>query len=316
MIPTETLQIVRAVAHFRNFTAAAKHLHKVPSAISYTVRKLEDRLGAQLFLRDSKRVELTPAGEHFIEHTDKLLAALEELENSTRQLATGWEDELRIALDNVVNQGKVYDLIHDLQEVRPETELVINTEVYNGSWDSLFHGRCQIVIGAPQDIPEAILNQDRFAWRSMGNMTWDFVVAPDHPLADQQEPLSMAELQGHRSICIQDTSRFFRHGYNLLLENQQVLLVPSFRAAIECLLRGLGATILPNHFARPYIEAGLLVRKEVPDLHYNDGCLLAWNQENMGQGLKWVLDWLGSETWLNKVWLQYDEQMPMGYHVP
>ena len=147
-------------------------------------------------------------------------------------------------------------------------------------------------------------------------MTWDFVVAPDHPLADQQEPLSMAELQEHRSICIQDTSRFFRHGYNLLLENQQVLLVPSFRAAIECLLRGLGATILPNHFARPYIEAGLLVHKEVPDLHYNDGCLLAWNQENMGQGLKWVLDWLGSETCLNKVWLQYDEQMPMGYHVP
>ncbi|WP_257294876.1 LysR substrate-binding domain-containing protein [Endozoicomonas sp. YOMI1] len=126
----------------------------------------------------------------------------------------------------------------------------------------------------------------------------------------------MAELQEHRSICIQDTSRFYRHGYNLLLENQQVLLVPSFRAAIECLLRGLGATILPNHFARPYIEAGLLVRKEVPELHYNDGCLLAWNQENMGQGLKWVLDWLGSETWLNKVWLQYDEQMPMGYHVP
>lgn len=316
MIPTETLQIVRAVAHFRNFTAAARHLHKVPSAISYTVRKLEDHLGVQLFLRDSKRVELTPAGEHFIEHSDKLLAALEELEKSTRQLATGWEQELHIALDNVVNQGKVYDLIRDLQQIRPELELVINTEVYNGSWDSLFHGRCQVVIGAPQNIPEAILNQDRFAWRSMGNMSWDFVVAPDHPLAAVENPLSMAELQQHRSICIQDTSRFFRHGYNLHLENQQVLLVPSFRAAIECLLRGLGVTILPGHFASPYIEAGLLVRKDVPDLHYNDSCLLAWNQENMGQGLQWVLDWLGSETWLNKVWLQYDDQMPMGYHIP
>ncbi len=316
MIPTETLQIVRAVAHFRNFTAAARHLHKVPSAISYTVRKLEDRLGVQLFLRDSKRVELTPAGEHFIEHTDKLLSALEELENSTRQLATGWEHELRIALDNVVNQGKIYDLIHDLQAVRPEAELVINSEVYNGSWDALFHGRCQLVIGAPKEIPEAIVNQGRFAWRSMGSMTWDFVVAPDHPLASLPEPLSMDELRQYRSICIQDSSRFFRHGYNLLLEDQQVLMVPSFRAAIGCLLRGLGATILPSHFAQPYVAAGLLVRKEVPDLHFNDGCLLAWNQENMGQGLQWVLDWLGSEAWLNKVWLQYDEQMPMGYHVP
>lgn len=231
-------------------------------------------------------------------------------------MATGWEHELRIALDNVVNQGKIYDLIHDLQAVRPETELVINSEVYNGSWDALFHGRCQLVIGAPKEIPEAIVNQDRFAWRSMGSMTWEFVVAPDHPLASLSEPLSMNELKQQRSICIQDTSRFFRHGYNLLLEGQQVLMVPSFRAAIGCLLRGLGATILPSHFARPYIAEGVLVRKEVPDLHFNDGCLLAWNQENMGQGLHWVLDWLGSESWLNKVWLQYDHQMPMGYHVP
>ena len=316
MIPTETLQIVRAVAHFRNFTAAAKHLHKVPSAISYTVRKLEDRLGVQLFLRDSKRVELTPAGQHFIEHTDKLLASLEELENSTRQMASGWEQELRIALDNVVNQGKIYDLIHDLQEVRPETELTINTEVYNGSWDALFHGRCQIVIGAPKDIPENIKSSDRFAWRSMGSMSWDFVVAPDHPLAKMESPLSMDDLKPYRSICVQDTSRFFRQGYNLMLDNQQVLMMPSFRATIECLLRGLGATILPSHFAQPYLEQELLVRKEVDGLHFNDSCLLAWNQENMGSGLKWILDWLGSEAWMNKVWLQHDNDKPEGYHIP
>ncbi|OED41678.1 LysR family transcriptional regulator [Endozoicomonas sp. (ex Bugula neritina AB1)] len=316
MIPTETLQIVRAVAHFRNFTAAAKHLHKVPSAISYTVRKLEDRLGVQLFLRDSKRVEMTPAGEHFMEHTDKLLASLEELENSTRQMASGWEQELRIAIDNVVNQGRVYDLIHDLQEVRPETNLVINTEVYNGSWDALYHGRCQIVIGAPKDIPENIKSSDRFAWRSMGNMSWDFVVAPGHPLADVSGPLSLEDLRPYHSICIQDTSRFFRQGYNLLLDNQQVLMMPSFRATIECLLRGLGATILPSHFAKPYIEQELLIKKDVPDIYFNDSCLLAWNQENMGAGLKWILDWLGAETWMNKVWLQYDAEKPIGYHIP
>ncbi len=316
MIPTETLQIVRAVAHFRNFTAAAKHLHKVPSAISYTVRKLEDRLGVQIFLRDSKRVDLTPAGEHFIKHTDQLLISLEELENSTRQLATGWEKELRVALDNVVNQGKIYDLIHDLQQERPETELVINTEVYNGSWDALFHGRCQLVIGAPKAIPETIARQNKFQWRSMGKMSWDFVVSPDHPLASVDEPISLETLQEHRSICIQDTSRIFREGYNLLLENQKVLVVPSFKAAIECMLKGLGATILPSHFAQPYLDQGLLIRKEVPELYFNDECLLAWNRENMGSGLKWILEWLGTENWLNKTWLQYDEQQPIGYHVP
>lgn len=316
MIPTETLEIVCTVAHFRNFTAAAKHLHKVPSAISYTVRKLEDRLGVQLFLRDSKRVKLTPAGEHFIKHTDSLLKTLKELEKSTRQMASGWEKKLHIALDNVVNQGKVYDLIHKLQQVRPETELVVTSEVYNGSWDALFHGRCQLVIGAPIRIPDTVQGNEQFAWRAMGPLHWDFVVSPDHPLANVEGALSLDMLKGFRSICIQDTSRVFSKGYNLLLDNQQVLIVPSFRAAIECLLQGLGVTILPRHFVQPYIEAGTLVKKQVDELQYNDGCLLAWNQENIGNGLKWVLDWLGSEAQLNRVWLQHDSQRPTGYHIP
>ncbi|UYM18196.1 LysR substrate-binding domain-containing protein [Endozoicomonas euniceicola] len=316
MIPTDSLEIVRAVAHFRNFTAAAKHLHKVPSAISYTVRKLEERLDVQLFLRDSKRVELTPAGEHFIKHTDRLLLELEELELSTRQMATGWEQELRIALDNVVNQGMVYDLVRDFQAVRPETNLIINTEVHNGSWDALFHNRCQLVLGAPKIIPDNILNNDRFEWKTMGSLSWDFVVSPDHPLAKVSEPLTQDIIREHTSICIQDTSRVFQHGYNLLLDDQQVLTVPSFRMAIECLVKGLGSTILPSHFAKPYIDAGQLIRCEVVDIPMSDGCFLAWNRENMGNGLRWVLEWLGEEDWLNKIWLQHDNNKPVGYHVP
>ncbi|MET4692453.1 LysR substrate-binding domain-containing protein [Endozoicomonas lisbonensis] len=316
MIPTDSLEIVRAVAHFRNFTAAAKHLHKVPSAISYTVRKLEERLDVQLFLRDSKRVELTPAGEHFIKHTDRLLLELEELEMSTRQMATGWEQELRIALDNVVNQGMVYDLVRDFQEVRPETNLIINTEVHNGSWDALFHNRCQLVLGAPKNIPDNILANDRFEWKPMGSLNWDFVVSPDHPLAEISAPLTQDIIREHTSICIQDTSRVFQHGYNLLLDDQQVLTVPSFRMAIECLIKGLGSTILPSHFAKPYIDAGQLVRCDVVDIPMSDSCYLAWNKENMGNGLRWVLEWLGEDDWLNKVWLQHDNNKPAGYHVP
>ncbi|OED44907.1 LysR family transcriptional regulator [Chromatiales bacterium (ex Bugula neritina AB1)] len=316
MIPTDSLEIVRAVAHFRNFTAAAKHLHKVPSAISYTVRKLEERLDVQLFLRDSKRVELTPAGEHFIKHTDRLLLELETLETSTRQMASGWEEELRIALDNVVNQGMVYDLVRDLQQVRPETNLTVNTEVYNGSWDALFHNRCQLVLGAPKDIPDNILSNDRFAWKTMGNLNWDFVVSPNHPLAKINEDLNQDIIRQYTTICIQDTSRVFQHGYNLLLDDQKLLTVPSFHMAIECLIKELGSTILPSHFAKPYIDAGKLVRCNVLDIPMNDSCYLAWNKESMGNGLKWVLEWLGEEEWLNKTWLQYDSNKPVGYHVP
>jgi DNA-binding transcriptional LysR family regulator len=73
---------------------------------------------------------------------------------------------------------------------------------------------------------------------------------------------------------------------------------------------------MPSHFVQPYIEQELLVRKDVLDIPMNDSCYLAWNKKVMGNGVKWVLDWLGEESWLNKVWLQNDTSKPLGYHIP
>ena len=158
MIPTETLLIV---LRWRIFVILLRQqsINKVPSAISYTVRKLEDSLDVQLFIRDNKRVELTRAGEHFIANTEKLLQELDALEKSTQQMASGWEGELHIALDNIVNHGRMYNLIAAFQAVRPQTDLIINTEVYNGAWDALYLGRCQLVIGAPKRFPMQLLSK-------------------------------------------------------------------------------------------------------------------------------------------------------------
>lgn len=60
------LEVVDAVARGGSFSAAAQELHRVPSAISYTVRQLENWLAVPLFERQHREVVLTPAGEHFV----------------------------------------------------------------------------------------------------------------------------------------------------------------------------------------------------------------------------------------------------------
>lgn len=60
------LEVVDAVARGGSFSAAAQELHRVPSAISYTVRQLETWLAVPLFERQHREVVLTPAGEHFV----------------------------------------------------------------------------------------------------------------------------------------------------------------------------------------------------------------------------------------------------------
>lgn len=60
------LEVVDAVARNGSFSAAARELHRVPSAISYTVRQQEEWLAVELFERQHRDVILTAAGEHFV----------------------------------------------------------------------------------------------------------------------------------------------------------------------------------------------------------------------------------------------------------
>jgi len=62
-----SLDVVDAVARHGSFSAAAQELHRVPSAISYTVRQIEEWLAVPLFIRRHRDVELTPAGRLFID---------------------------------------------------------------------------------------------------------------------------------------------------------------------------------------------------------------------------------------------------------
>src|SRR5438105_4768667 len=85
-----------AVAEERNFTRAAARLHVAQSGLSATVRSLERELHAQLFLRTTRQVELTPAGQALLSearhtlasarHAVEAVAALEGLQNGTLTL--------------------------------------------------------------------------------------------------------------------------------------------------------------------------------------------------------------------------------------
>lgn len=64
-----SLDVVDAVARTGSFSAAAQELHRVPSAVSYTVRQLEQWLAVPLFERRHRDVTLTPAGALFVQES-------------------------------------------------------------------------------------------------------------------------------------------------------------------------------------------------------------------------------------------------------
>ena len=78
------LRALLALAEELNFTRAAERLHLTQQALSGQIRQLEERVGAQLVERDSRRVQLTRAGSTLCEHARPLLAGAEHAVLATR----------------------------------------------------------------------------------------------------------------------------------------------------------------------------------------------------------------------------------------
>ena len=93
-------------------------------------------------------------------------------------------------------------MIVDFYRHFPDVELIVFQEVFNGVWDALADGRVELAIGATRSIPVG----GRYAFRDMGMLSWDCVVASDHPLAKMEGPLSDDVLRNWPSLVREDTS--------------------------------------------------------------------------------------------------------------
>src|SRR6478752_2943591 len=95
----DALAMMEAIAQSGSFAAAARQLGKVPSALTYSVRQLEDALDVLLFDRRSRQARLTPAGEELLDEGRRLLDQMDAVANRVKRVATGWETQLTLAID-------------------------------------------------------------------------------------------------------------------------------------------------------------------------------------------------------------------------
>lgn len=288
LISDEALRVVHLVAKYQSITTAAEHLNKVPSAISYTVKKLEESFGVELFLRKGRYIELTPAGEYFVQHSKTILNDLDALRRNTALIHSGVEQELTIAVNNIIPRSAIVEFVCAFEQAFPSTRLTIDTAVYNGCWDALYGKRANLVIGAPHAVPstEGIVSE------SIGHLEWDFVVGPQHPLAIQVQPLQNTELRQYPAICIRDTAVNFVPQQAWLLEGQKPMFVPDFATAIELIQRNVAIGYVPHHLALPLLNAGSLVKKPMQEHKHATQIFFAARSDGMGKVSRWCMDYL------------------------
>ncbi|MEO8280133.1 MAG: LysR substrate-binding domain-containing protein [Ideonella sp.] len=313
----DALAMMDVIARTGSFAAAARELGKVPSALTYSVRQLEEALDVLLFDRRSRQSELTAAGEELLHEGRRLLEEMQAVAHRVKRVATGWESQLCIAVDGVISRVTMFELCEAFYSLvlpvnaamagspepgrPPTTRLRLRTEVMTGTWEALVSGQADLAIGISFS-PERS-TQSGFQMRSLGEMPFVFVVAPHHPLASAAEPIADSELIRHRAIAVADSAQRLTPASFNMLAGQNVLTLPSTAAKIEAQIRGLGCGYLPEPLAREPLAAGLLVRKATARCPNSASLGYAWRESGadasgrvaaMGLGLRWWLDQLAS----------------------
>ena len=282
-ISLEALEILDAIARHGSFGRAAEELGRVPSAITYAVRKLEDDLDALIFDRSGYRAELTATGKVLLEQGRALLQQADQLQSQIAQTAKGWELELRIVLDEILPWNWLQPHVEAYFVDTCSAKLRIDEETLAGSWEALLDGRADLVIGATSDPPSGV----GVSTQSLFNVPFSYCVAPQHPLAAVPEPLSDEQLKAHRAIVLGDSARHLPLRTSGLLSGQDMLVVPSMQAKIDAQVAGLGSGYLANWFARPYLRDKILVSKQVVETKQPGGVVIAWKSGNRGRALAW-----------------------------
>ena len=282
----DALQIIETIARRGSFAGAAKELFRVPSTISYTVSKLEDDLGVRLFDRFGPKVTLTPAGQELLKEGRYLLRAAGDLESRVRRVASGWETEIALGMDSVLSAGALQADIEAFYGVADQTRLRIVRESLSGTWDALLDRRVDLLVGAAGEGPSG----GGYTAEPIGTSAFVFSVAPSHPLARVEHPLDKTDLLPYRAISVSDSTRILGARTVGLLFGQETLAVPDMRTKYEFQVQGLGFGFLPEAWARPAIDRGLLVEKQVVEPKSDETFYLAWRSGEDGAALTWWIE--------------------------
>lgn len=289
VLTPSSLAMLQVVATTGSFAAAARASNMVPSALTYRVRIIEDALDVLLFDRSSRQARLTEAGKELLREGARLLVDIDAVANRVKRVATGWESQLTISVDSIINRVTLMELCEAFFALNPPTRLKLRDETLSGTLDALTSGQADLALGVVVDAKATVGLQRR----PLGTVGFVFAVSANHPLARASEPLSDDLIRKHRAVALADS---VERGGGLtvgMLTGQDVFTVSDMAAKVDAQIRGLGVGFLPKSFAQPHIDSGKLVVKRVERAAHELQFCYAWRDSGKtehGKALQWWLE--------------------------
>jgi DNA-binding transcriptional LysR family regulator len=256
------LEVFLAVARERRFSRAADKLFRTQSAVSQTIRKLEDELGEALFDRSSREGVLTDAGRVLYEYAEKLINLRRDASESLSELRELQKGKLVIA----ANEFTVLYLLPVLAEFRrlhPMIKITVERALGSHIPDDVLRYAVEfgVLSYEPQEpnLHSVVVFLDELV----------FVVPPRHPLASARQ-VSIRQL-GAESFVAHIVPSPYREKVIQLFKNHKTPLhmgleLPTLQAIKQFVAMGNGVAFVPEISVETEIAHGELVRIPVKEL--------------------------------------------------
>lgn len=250
MYNLDQLNMFVIAAKLGSFSACARHLGKVQSAVSQGISNLEIDLNVELFDRSTRKPGLTEEGQHLLTFAEAILQQARELESASRALTKHEETQLTLVIDDGLQVDKLFDILDDFGQQFTATSLHLKTACSSDIINIIMSGEANVGVM----LSDFMMNRE-VDLCYIGNMTFIPVVCSNHPLS------SLSIVQPANLIPIRQLTVL---GVNLSKQqhfpaiSSRVWSVNNQVSLVQQVERGMGWTYLPRHLALQGINTGRL----------------------------------------------------------
>jgi len=270
------LEVFLAVARERRFSRAAEKLYRTQSAISQSIRKLEEEVGEPLFDRSSRDGLLTDAGRVLQEYAERLLNVRADALEALAELKELHKGKLVISA-NEFTALYLLPLLAEFRRLHPMVKITVNRSLGSRIPDDVLRHNSELGVLTydPEDsqLRSIVVFLDELI----------FVVPPNHPLATHRQ-VSIRQLGAESFVAHNVPSpyrdkvlqAFKRHKTPLHMDVE----LPTLQAIKRFVCMGNGVALVPEITVASEIARGDLVRIPVRDLHFERKLRLVFRKES------------------------------------
>jgi DNA-binding transcriptional LysR family regulator len=251
-ITLDQLTAFLAVVEHRGFSAAARKLGRVQSAVSHSVGTLEKTLGTTLFDRTVRPPMLTDAGRRLAAEASLVLAQARELRQVASAMREGLEPRLTVVVDSILPVGHIADALSEFHATFPTVSLRLHSDVLGAAVSLVREGIAELGLCNLADTHESTLTA-----LPGPRVRLVPVCAPSHPLANEPPPQRADRLQPHTQVVLSERAT---RTDDIGVLSARTWRVTDLGLKIRLLLAGVGWGNAPLDMVEAHLERGELVR--------------------------------------------------------